>query len=95
LEYQVRTTRIGVIPRWGSLTGELRACSRGKAGGMIMNAKLLLQFSADRKKIRPELLPLAAADRTVGVRLMETRSTREDEKLSTETGQLRTFHPVR
>jgi hypothetical protein len=63
---------------------------------MIMNAKLLLQiFGGPKKKIRPELLPLAAADRTVGVRLMETRSTREDEKLSTETGQLRTFHPVR
>jgi hypothetical protein len=62
---------------------------------MIKNAKLLLQFSVDRKKIRPELLPPAAADRAVGVRLMEAGSRREDKKLSTETGQLRTFHFVR
>lgn len=47
-------------------------------------------FSGPKKKIRPELLPPAAAYRTAGVRLMEARSRREDEKLSTETGQLRT-----
>jgi hypothetical protein len=50
LDYQVRTTTSASFLARVSLTGELRACSRGKAGGMIMNAKLLLQFSADRRK---------------------------------------------
>ena len=40
------------------------------------------------KKKSAELLPPAAADRTVGVGLMETRSRNEDKKLSTEPGQL-------
>jgi tetratricopeptide (TPR) repeat protein len=40
------------------------------------------------KKKYPELLPPAAADCTWGIRLMETRSRNEDDKLSTEPGQL-------
>jgi hypothetical protein len=39
-------------------------------------------------RIGSELLPPAAADGARGVRLMETRSENEDEKLSTEPGQL-------
>ena len=45
-------------------------------------------FGAGKKKINSELLPPAAADRASGVGLMERRSKREDEKLSTEAGQL-------
>lgn len=36
----------------------------------------------------PSAYSPAAADRAVGVRLMETRSRNEDEKLSTKAGQL-------
>jgi hypothetical protein len=44
-------------------------------------------FGEAKKKIR-WLLPPAAADCAWGVRLMEIGSKREDEKLSTEAGQL-------
>src|SRR5208283_3424846 len=95
-----------------SLPGELRASSRGKARGMIMNAKPLQRgicgdtnargrarsrllelytqskFRRAEEKIHPELLPPAAADCAWGVRLIDRGSKKEDEKLSTEAGQV-------
>jgi hypothetical protein len=47
-----------------------------------------VDFWRTEEKIRSELLPPAAADCAVGVRLMETRSRNEDDKPSTEPGQL-------
>jgi len=47
-----------------------------------------VDFRRREEKIRSELLPPAAADRAWGVGLMESESNREDEKLSTEAGQL-------
>ena len=47
-----------------------------------------VDFWRSEEKIRPERLPPAAADCAVSVRLMETRSRNEDDKLSTEPGQL-------
>jgi hypothetical protein len=47
-----------------------------------------VDFWRRKEKINSELLPPAAADRAWGVGLMERGSKREDEKLSTEAGQL-------
>lgn len=47
-----------------------------------------VDFWRTEEKMRSELLPPAAADRAWGVRLMETGSRSEDDKLSTEPGQL-------
>ena len=51
-------------------------------------------FLQSQEKIHPELLPPAAADCAWGVRLMERRSKKEDEKLSTEAGQVQTLIPL-
>ncbi len=61
--------------------------TRGRTRSPVLKLYTQTVFG-EAKNSRPGLLPPAAADRAVGVRLMETRSRREDEKLSTETGQV-------
>ena len=67
-------------------------CGDAKAGGRARSRRLELYtrsiFGGLKKKSARSLLPPAAADCAWGVRLMETRSRNEDDKLSTEPGQL-------
>jgi hypothetical protein len=51
-------------------------------------------FRRSEEKIRSDFLPPAAADCAWGVGWVETRSRNEDEKLSTEPGQLQTTLPI-
>jgi hypothetical protein len=62
--------------------------SKGQGSSEISapGALYAIDFRRTEEKI-PELLPPAAADCVWGVRLMETRSRNEDDKLSTEPGQ--------
>lgn len=67
------------------------ADARGQSRSPLLQLYTRSIFPGPKKK-SAELLPPAAADRAVGVRWMETRSRNEDEKLSTEPGQLHTRH---
>jgi hypothetical protein len=70
----------------------LEICGDAKAQGSseisAPGALYAVDFRRTGEKIRPELLPPAAADCAWGVRLMETRSRSEDDKLSIEPGHL-------
>ena len=66
------------------------ASARGRSRSRRLELYRQSIFGGPKKKTRSELLPPAAADRAGGVRLMETRLRNEDEKLSTEPGQLQT-----
>ncbi len=62
--------------------------ARGRARSRLLELYTQSVFCRAKEKIRTELLPPAAADCAWGVRLMERRSKKEDEKLSTEAGQV-------
>jgi hypothetical protein len=64
------------------------AQTRGRSRSPLLELYTRSIFSQGEQKIPSELLPPAAADRSWGVRLMEKRSKKEDEKLSTEAGQV-------
>src|SRR5450631_3590804 len=67
----------------------MRGCQRqGSSEISAPGALYAVDFRRTEEKIRPERLPPAAADCAWGVRWMETRSRNEDDKLSTEPGQL-------
>ena len=69
--------------------------ARGQSRSRLLELYTRMIFDGLKKKIRSELLPPAAADCAVGVRSMETRSRNEDDKLSTEPGQLHKSSPRR
>jgi hypothetical protein len=79
-----------MIPKDQSSLHEI--CGHAKARGRARSRHLALYtrsiFRELKKKLARRLLPPAAADCAVGVRLMETISRNEDDKLSTEPGQL-------
>jgi hypothetical protein len=66
---------------------------RGRARSRRLELYTRSIFGGLKKTIRSEPLPPAAADCAWGVRLMETRSRNEDDKLSTEPGQLQILSP--
>ncbi len=64
------------------------AHARGRSRSPLLELYMQSVFCEANKKIPSELLPPSAADCAWGVRLMERGSKREDEKLSTEAGQV-------
>jgi hypothetical protein len=75
-----------VQPAQHGISGDTKARGRARSRRLELYARSI--FGRTEDKIRPELLPPAPADCAWGVRLMETRSRNEDDKLSTEPGQL-------
>jgi len=73
-------------PSQHGISGDTKARGRARSRRLELYTRSI--FGGLKKKIGPELLPPAAADCAWGVRLMETRSRNEDDKLSTELGQL-------
>jgi hypothetical protein len=69
-----------------AFVGDIQARGRRRSPLLELYTKSI--FGEGRKKSAQELLPPAAADRAWGVALMERGSNTEDEKLSTEAGQL-------
>jgi hypothetical protein len=73
-------------PSQHGICGDTNAKGRARSRRLELYTRSI--FGRTEEKIRPELLPPATADCAWGVRLMETRSRNEDDKLSTEPGQL-------
>jgi len=73
-------------PSIQAFVGDTQA--RGRSRSPLLELYTQSIFGEAGKKISPDLLPPAAADCVWGVRLMERVSKTEDEKLSTEAGQL-------
>ena len=66
---------------------------RGRRRSPLLELYTKSIFGEGERKSAPELLPPAATDCAWGIRLMERRSKTEDEKLSTEAGQLQNDRP--
>jgi hypothetical protein len=67
--------------------------TRARSRSPLLELYTRTAFGEAKQKINSELLPPAAADCAWGVRLMKRESKREDEKLSTEAGQLQLSIP--
>jgi len=62
--------------------------TRGRSRSPLLELYTQTVFGEAKKKIRSGLLPPGGANCAWGVRMKEKRSKTEDEKLSTEAGQL-------
>jgi hypothetical protein len=79
---------INAKPMLREISGDAKARGRSRSRRLELYTRSI--FGGLKRKYAQSFCRLAAPDRAWGVGLMQTRSRNEDDKLSTEPGQLQT-----